>query len=272
MLGDHLGLVDATKKGLIFKNDVKKAIVHGNPDRVIDHARLLKNARLVAKKRGFITFVGVYDDTKIMISSIGMGSGSASIAIEELIEFGVQRIIRVGTCGGYLKEIRPGDLIIPTASLISGPPLRYIHPNYLHEKITYELPDWLFIKEGFIFVKGFKEVYEKLIESLKDELARKSEHKFFVGPIHDKDVLHAWRPEYSYRPSELQLLKDKVKCLTIATDMETGSLLTISHLRGIKSGSILVTVDFNADQKTIEIENEALEIAYNVSLKVINKI
>ncbi|MEM3872213.1 MAG: hypothetical protein QXE05_06610, partial [Nitrososphaeria archaeon] len=117
MLGDHLGLIGALKKGVLSR-DFKKAIVHGNPDRVREHAKYLKDARLVAIKRGFVTYVGEYNGTKVMISSIGMGSGSASIAIEELIEFGVERIIRVGTCGGYLKEIRPGDIIIPTASLI----------------------------------------------------------------------------------------------------------------------------------------------------------
>jgi len=131
MLGDHLGLKEALDKGFISK-DVKRAIVHGNPDRVSEQAKLLKGAKLVAKKRGFITYVGEYNSAKIMISSTGMGSGSASIAIEELIEFGIEKIIRVGTCGGYLNEIKPGDLVVPTATLIETPVLRYLYPNYMH--------------------------------------------------------------------------------------------------------------------------------------------
>jgi uridine phosphorylase len=269
MLGDHLGLKEALDKGFISK-DVKRAIVHGNPDRVSEQAKLLKGAKLVAKKRGFITYVGEYNSAKIMISSTGMGSASASIAIEELIEFGIEKIIRVGTCGGYLNEIKPGDLVVPTATLIETPVLRYLYPNYMHEKML-DMPKWMFLKDGFIFVEGFKEVYDKIIENLEIELKNQAGHHYFVGPVHDKDILHAWRPEYNRMPNELILLKNKIKQLTIATDMETGSLYTISHLRGVKSGSLLVVVDFFADQKTIGIQNNALNIAYNVSLKAITK-
>jgi len=134
-----------------------------------------------------------------------------------------------------------------------------------------DMPKWMFLKDGFIFVEGFKEVYDKIIENLEIELKNQAGHHYFVGPVHDKDILHAWRPEYNRMPNELILLKNKIKQLTIATDMETGSLYTISHLRGVKSGSLLVVVDFFADQKTIGIQNNALNIAYNVSLKAITK-
>lgn len=138
-----------------------------------------------------------------MISNIGIGS--ASIAIEELIEFGVERIIRVGTCGRRLNEIRAGDIIVPTASLIDGPIYAtYIQTIYMKNSYA-SSPNWIFIKDNLIFVKGFEEIYNVLIECLKNKLASQNKHKFFVGPIHDKDILYAWRPEYNYNHLKIKL-------------------------------------------------------------------
>ncbi|MCS7116728.1 MAG: hypothetical protein NZ896_04565 [Nitrososphaerales archaeon] len=265
MLGDHLGLKSAKiPKGL------SRAVVHGDPDRVAKHAELLDEIQSFVKKRGFVTCIGKYEGLDIVISSIGMGSGSASIAIEELIELGINRIIRVGTCGAYRNDIKPGDLIVPTEVLIDGPILRYICPNYIHDWPPKDLPKWAYVKEGFVFVDGFHDLNGKLVNFIIEELKGKDySHRYFLGPIHDKDILHAWRLEYNLKPHELNMVRERVRRLTIATDMETGSLFTISHLRGIKSGSILTVVNFLANEEELRAQNEALEIAYRTSLKTL---
>lgn len=271
MLGDHLGLAQAKREGLIAK-DITRAVIHGNPDRVIEQAKLLDESRLVAQKRGFTTFAGKYEGVQVLVSSTGMGTGSAAIAIEELRELGTNRMIRVGTCGAYLKDARPGDLIIATKALIDGPSLRYLSPNYLRSLSLNDLPSWASVKDSFIFVEGFRTVSDAIARVLGEELecgGHEFLHRYFTGPVHDKDVLHAWRAEYSLRSSELEKLRDQVRKLTIATDMETGVLFTVSHMRKMESGSILTVVDFSADEEKVRAQDEALRIAYRTSLRAL---
>ncbi len=271
---DHLGLLRARLINA-FSSNIKKAIVHGNPDRVEVHASLLKEPMLVAKKRGFVSYVGFIGDEPVLITSCGMGAGSAAIAVEELAELGIKRIIRVGTCGSYREEIRPGDIVVPTEVLVDSPALRYIYSDYLRERpLRQDLP-WLQVLEGFYFVKGFENVSTRLLEAAKDVLAEfraDQVHKVFHGPIHDKDILHAWREQYSADRENLLRIKSIVKKLTIATDMESGTLFTLAHLRGIQAGSILVVVDFFGDDKVVHAQDEALELVYKISLKAIKKI
>ena len=264
-------MAQAKRRGLVPK-DARRAVIHGNPDRVVEQAGLLDDSRLVADKRGFVTYTGKYDGVEVLISSTGMGTGSAAIAIEELRDLGIDRMIRVGTCGAYVKDAMPGDIVIPTEALIDGPALRYFAPDYLRSLPSSKLPRWARVKRGFIFVEGFREVSERLTDALGEETRCSGwelSHRFFTGPVHDKDVLHAWRAECSLRPSELEKLKSRVRKLTVATDMETGTLFTVSHMRGMKSGSILTVVDFAADEEKVRAQNEGLRIAYKTSLKAI---
>lgn len=268
MLGDHLGLMKAKKEGN-FPEGVTRAVIHGNPDRVIAQAKLLDEPRLVARKRGFTTYAGKHESLPVLVSSTGMGSGSASIAIEELRELGIDKMIRVGTCGVYRRDMRAGDLVVPTSVLIDGPALRYLSPNYPRNWPLKDLPEWASVREGYVFIEGFPEVNAAITKSVDKELTAKGygySHKCFAGPVHDKDILHAWRAEYNLKPSEMEGVKEQVRGLTIATDMETGALFTISHMRGIRSGSILTVVNFSAGEEEERAQNEALRIVYSASL------
>jgi len=50
------------------------------------------------------------------VSSHGIGLAGAAINFEELIKAEV--IIRVGTAGSYVEELRPGDLIVASCSAV----------------------------------------------------------------------------------------------------------------------------------------------------------
>lgn len=272
---DHLGLFEARRRGLLEAN-VRKAVVHGNPDRVEAHAGYLREARLVARKRGFVSYVGYLGEEPVLITSSGMGAGSASIVFEELVELGIERIVRVGTCGSYRALVKPGDLVVPSEVLIDGPVLRYVYPDYLRERPPVDIP-WLEVREGFYFVRAFDDVVKALRSSVEEVLARSRrslgyDHAVFVGPVHDKDILHAWRGRYSLNATSLEMMRSRVLRFTIATDMETGALLTVAHIRGVKAGSILVVVDFYADEEIAKAQDEAMRIAYAASLEALRSL
>ena len=61
--------------------------------------------REVNAERGMLGFTGTFEGNPISVQATGMGCPSAGIVFEELAMLGVQRLIRVGTCGG----LQPGD-------------------------------------------------------------------------------------------------------------------------------------------------------------------
>src|SRR4029077_7267848 len=63
-------------------------------------------------ERGMLGYSGTWEDKPISVQATGMGCPSAAIVMEELVQLGVKRFIRVGTCGGLQQELQLGELIV----------------------------------------------------------------------------------------------------------------------------------------------------------------
>ena len=73
----------------------------------------LDNPRRVTDVRNMWGFTGEYRSTPISVMAHGMGIPSASIYCTELIsDYGVKRVIRVGSCGTSHPDVKLRDLII----------------------------------------------------------------------------------------------------------------------------------------------------------------
>ena len=73
----------------------------------------LEGARRVTDVRNTWGFTGQYGGTALSVMASGMGIPSASIYCTELItEFGVRRIIRVGSCGNVNPAVKLRDVLI----------------------------------------------------------------------------------------------------------------------------------------------------------------
>ena len=73
----------------------------------------LDGPRLVNDVRGMLGFTGSYKGQALSVMGHGVGIPSCSIYCTELInEFGVKRLIRVGSCGAVSKSVRLRDIII----------------------------------------------------------------------------------------------------------------------------------------------------------------
>ncbi len=82
----------------------------------------LEGARKVCDVRNMWGFTGQYKGKALSVMAHGMGIPSASIYCSELItEYGVKRIIRVGSCGTVNPSVKLWDIIIAMgASTNSG--------------------------------------------------------------------------------------------------------------------------------------------------------
>ena len=82
----------------------------------------LSDAKRVTAIRNMLGFTGAYEGMPVSVMGTGMGIPSASIYVSELIkEFGVRRLVRVGSCGGIGADVAVRDVIIAMgASTDSG--------------------------------------------------------------------------------------------------------------------------------------------------------
>ena len=73
----------------------------------------LENAVEVTNVRNMLGYTGFYKGRKISVMGHGMGIPSCSIYAKELItEYGVKKIIRVGSCGAVRQDVKVRDVII----------------------------------------------------------------------------------------------------------------------------------------------------------------
>lgn len=92
------------------------ALLPGDPGRAERIAARLDGAVCYNRNRALLGFTGGYHGVRLSVQTTGMGAPATAIVAEELIQLGVQTLIRVGTAGALVPTVRPGDLIIATAS------------------------------------------------------------------------------------------------------------------------------------------------------------
>lgn len=92
----------------------KTVLMPGDPLRAKFIAEtFLENATEVTNVRSMLGFTGYYKDKKVSVMGHGMGIPSCSIYTTELIKFyGVENIIRIGSCGAISPNVNLGDVIV----------------------------------------------------------------------------------------------------------------------------------------------------------------
>ena len=98
-----------------------RALLPGDPGRALALAQLvLSEPKMFNHNRGLWGYSGeAADGEPLTIQSTGMGGPSAAIVLEELCDLGLERAIRVGTCGALAGGLRLGDLVIAEAAIAS---------------------------------------------------------------------------------------------------------------------------------------------------------
>lgn len=92
----------------------KTVLMPGDPLRAKFIAEnYLTDVKLVNSVRNIFGYTGTYKGKRISVMASGMGQPSIGIYSYELYtHFGVENIIRIGTCGTYREEIKLFDILI----------------------------------------------------------------------------------------------------------------------------------------------------------------
>ena len=100
----------------------KTVLMPGDPNRAKLFAeKYLENPRLVNDVRNMFAYTGTYKGHPVSIMASGMGMPSMGIYCYELYTaYGVENIIRIGSCGGYTEDLDIFDLAIFEKSYTEG--------------------------------------------------------------------------------------------------------------------------------------------------------
>ncbi|MFA6505994.1 MAG: purine-nucleoside phosphorylase [Treponemataceae bacterium] len=181
----------------------------------------LENVKQFNQVRGMLGFTGTYKGKRISIMASGMGAPSMGIYSYELFShYGVDRIVRIGTCGGFLSEIEVGDLVIAMSASTDS--------AYASQ---YDL--------GGVFAPCAD--YGLLEAAVSN--ARKFAVRHWVGNIFSSDVFSL----YSARGEDGWKKWARMGCA--ATDMECYALYCNAAYLGKKALTLLTCSDSNVTRK-----------------------
>ena len=180
-------------------------------------------------ERGMLGFSGMFNGKPVSVQSSGMGCPSAAIVIEELIQLGVQKIMRVGTCGGLQADLAMGDLLIALSATGSDS----TSSHYV-------------LGEPHAPTADFRLVHEAVHQ------AKHLGKSVRVGPIVSTDIFYNPDSAIAGRWSERGIL---------AVEMEAAVLFTLAALRKIQAGCMLIVSDVIVEGEFLRISDEDMRKA-----------
>jgi purine-nucleoside phosphorylase len=180
-------------------------------------------------ERGMLGFTGAFEGKPVSVQASGMGCPSAAIVIEELVQLGVQKIMRVGTCGGLQPDLAIGDLVIAISATAADATATHYVGGEPHAPTA-----------------DFGLVHEAVHQ------ARHLGKPVRVGPIVSSDIFYQPDPDQARRWSERGI---------VAIEMEAAVLFTLGALRRIQAGCMLIVSDVIVDGEFVRISDEEMRKA-----------
>jgi uridine phosphorylase len=226
------------------ENVSKYVVFSGDPGRVRKIAEMMDDAEEIAYNREFNTFTGSYKGVRITVTSTGIGGPSAAIAMEEMYECGMEVAVRLGTVMGLKDNL--GTFIIPRGCM------------------RLESTSKTYVDASYPAVSDF-DVLRCMNESVKAN-----------GGQFDNSIICSMDGFYSeMRESRLSrqmqnTVAEKIRSLKKynigGIDMESGAMLTLANLMGIKGCVVTMTTvlenlkDYLKDEARVKAEHDLIKV------------
>src|SRR5690349_7170444 len=196
----------------------------------------LENVEQKNAERGLLGYTGEYGGQRVSVQGTGMGCPGATIVFEELVQLGVKKLIRVGTCGGRQPDHQLGDLIVALTAVPADSTAMHLVGNEPHCPTA----SWSLIHGA---VHAAKELGQAM----------------HVGPIVSSDLF--------YNPSEGQYERWSKRGV-LAVEMEASALFTVGAVRGVESGCLLTVSDIVVEGVFTRISDDELRAAVDRMTKI----
>lgn len=201
----------------------------------------LENAECYNTVRNMLGYTGEYKGKRISVQGTGMGIPSISIYIHELMEsYGVQNLIRVGTCGAIQKDVKVRDVILAMSASTDSQ----------MNRLTFKGIDYAPTASFELLQNAYKTGVDKGL-------------KMKVGNVFTADMFYNDHAE----------LEKWAQYGILALEMETAALYTLAAKFGRKALSILTVSDHVLTGEITTAEerqttfNEMIEVALDSAAK-----
>ena len=172
----------------------------------------LQNVKLVSNTRNIYFFTGLYKNKQLTVGASGMGCPSIGIYSFELYtEYEADCIIRIGTCGAYIKKLKLFDLINAETACSES---TYAECAYGYKKDQFK-------HQGNAF-------------NIINETARQLQMDLKTGSVHSGDVFYRTEKD---KPAIVK----RYKCL--AAEMEAFALFANARYLKKSAATILTVSD-----------------------------
>lgn len=192
----------------------KTVLMPGDPLRAEYIAKTyLTDVVKINNVRNMFAFTGYYKGKKITVMGSGMGMPSIGIYSYELFNvYGVENIIRIGSCGSYSKDVNVYDVII----------VKDAYSESSYAKVAYGYEENV--------QKGSDELFAKLNES-----AKKLGYPVINERIHSSDVF------YRAHGNVFTDVRDAYGC--VAVEMESFALFANARYLNKRAACVLTVSD-----------------------------
>ena len=173
---------------------------------------LFESPRMVNAVRNMLAFTGSWNGMPVTVFPSGIGIPSMALFVEELFrDYGVQRIIRVGTCGAVVDDAQLGDVVLVSSASTDSSFNRRRFGGFDHAPSA----DFELLRHA---------------RRIADEMALRAR----VGEIFTSD--HFYDPE----PERVAWLAARG---IFALDMETAGLFALARHHGRRAAAFLTVSD-----------------------------
>ena len=205
----------------------KTVLMSGDPLRVKAIAeKYLDNPKLVNDVRNIYAYTGTYKGKEVTVMAHGMGIPSMGIYAYELFKFyDVDRIIRLGSCGGYSKDLKLLDIVL-------------VNKSYTESNFSFELNN-----ERVNTVESDKELNNLLKDS-----SNKLGIKLIEGDVFSTDC-------FDWYVKDINVLLERIPKDLIAAEMESFALFYLAKQFGKKASCLLTVVDSHYNKEELSAED-----------------
>lgn len=220
----------------------ESVLLPGDPDRIEKVVEGWDDHEMVTQHREYRTATGTQDGTPISVTSTGIGSPSAAIAVEELARVGADTLIRVGSCGAIQPETDVGDLIVTSGAVRQeGTSSEYVREEY-------------------------PAVADHAVVAALTAAADQLGYDYHVGLTASTDSFYAGQSREGFDGFLARDYEDKIAELQSAGvlnfEMEASAILTLAGIYGLRAGAVCtVYADRTTGEFHVEGERRAARTA-----------
>ncbi len=210
----------------------ERVFLCGDPARVDRIAAGWQGTRVVCDVREYRVVSGELDGVAVSAASSGSGAPSTAIRVEELVKLGARTLLRIGNSGGLAPALDLGELVVTTAAVRDDGTSR-----------TYVIPEYPAVAD-YRVVAALVEAAQSLDVTCHAGLTWSLDAFYARNAVLADDGSMASMSVDGYWPSGLaERIADLRMARVLNCEMESGVLLTLANLFGVRAGCICVVSD-----------------------------